>query len=73
LYQSGALRGETAEEAYYVKCDAETNPADDRAVGRVTAEIGLAAVRPAEFIVVRITQEAASGSTEATSTIRERS
>ena len=73
LYQSGALKGETPEEAYYVKCDAETNPAGERAVGKVTAEIGLAATRPAEFIVVRITQEAASGSTEGTSRIRERS
>jgi len=73
LYQSGALKGETPAEAYYVKCDAETNPADERAVGRVTAEIGLAATKPAEFIVVRITQEAASGSTEEISTISERS
>jgi phage tail sheath protein FI len=73
LYQNGALKGETPEEAYYVKCDAETNPAAELAVGRVTAEIGLAATRPAEFIVVRITQEAASGSTERTPTIRDRS
>jgi uncharacterized protein len=73
LYRSGALKGATPEEAYYVKCDAETNPVADRAIGQVTAEIGLAANRPAEFIVVRITQEAASGSTEGTSTIRERS
>jgi uncharacterized protein len=73
LYQSGALKGETPEEAYYVKCDAETNPATQRAIGQVTTEIGLAAIRPAEFIVVRITQEAGSGSTEGTSTITERS
>ena len=72
LYLSGALKGETPEEAYYVKCDAETNPATQRAIGQVTTEIGLAATRPAEFIVVRITQEA-SGSTEGTSTITERS
>jgi len=73
LYRHGALKGDTPEEAYYVKCDAETNPADQREVGQVTAEIGLAATRPAEFIVVRITQEAASGSPDETSIIRQRS
>jgi hypothetical protein len=73
LYRKGALKGARPQEAYYVKCDAETNPVADRAVGQVTAEIGLAANRPAEFIVVRVTQEAASGSTEGTSIIRERS
>jgi phage tail sheath protein FI len=63
LYRSGALKGDTPEEAYYVKCDAETNPPAERDDGEVTTEIGLAATRPAEFIVVRITQRAGRGVT----------
>ena len=37
-----------------MKCDSETNPADEREQGRVVTEIGLAPALPAEFIVVRI-------------------
>ena len=62
MFQSGTLRGGTAEEAFYVKCDAETNPPAARERGEVIAEVGLAAARPAEFIVVRVTQSAAGAS-----------
>jgi phage tail sheath protein FI len=62
LWQVGALKGATIAEAFFVKCDAETNPAEEREQGRVTTEIGLAAALPAEFIVVRIIHRA--GSTE---------
>ena len=58
LWQAGALKGATAAEAFYVKCDAETNPPDEREQGRVTTEIGLAAALPAEFIVARIIHRA---------------
>jgi phage tail sheath protein FI len=58
LWQAGALKGASAAEAFYVKCDAETNPADEREQGRVTTEIGLAPASPAEFIVVRIVHRA---------------
>jgi phage tail sheath protein FI len=58
LWQAGALKGSTSAEAFYVKCDAETNPVDEREQGRVTTEIGLAAARPAEFIVARIIHRA---------------
>jgi hypothetical protein len=71
LYQSGALQGSTPQEAYYVKCDAETNPLPQREAGEVTTEIGLAPNKPAEFIVVRITQSAENGSVTRTSLIRE--
>jgi phage tail sheath protein FI len=54
LWEAGALRGASAAEAFYVKCDAETNPAGDRDQGRVVTEIGLAPTAPAEFVVVRI-------------------
>lgn len=53
-WASGALIGEKPEDAFYVKCDAETNPPTLRALGQVTTEIGVAIVRPAEFVVFRI-------------------
>ena len=65
LYLGGALRGQTAEEAFFVKCDAETNPADVRASGRLVVEIGLAPIVPGEFIVVRLSQSASGGTVAA--------
>lgn len=54
LFQRGALQGRTAQEAFYIKCNAETNPPEVRDGGRVVTEIGLAPAVPGEFIVVRI-------------------
>jgi len=54
LFQKGALKGRTAQEAFYVKCDAETNPREVREEGMVITEIGLAPTSPNEFVVVRI-------------------
>lgn len=54
LFRQGALKGRTAEEAFYVKCDSDTNPPDVLAAGMVVTELGLAPIAPAEFIVVRI-------------------
>jgi phage tail sheath protein FI len=54
LLQQGALKGSDAAEAFFIKCDAETNPAAVRDAGRVVTEIGLATAVPSEFIVVRI-------------------
>jgi hypothetical protein len=56
LFNKGALAGNSPAEAYFVKCDAETNPLESREMGRVVAHVGLAPVIPAEFVVVRITQ-----------------
>ncbi len=56
LWREGALVGATQDEAYYVKCDEETNPPEARDVGQLLCEIGIAPVKPAEFIVVRIHQ-----------------
>jgi phage tail sheath protein FI len=56
LFRAGALKGATAPEAFYVKCDAETNTSDVRDLGQVVTEIGLAAASPGEFVVVRIVQ-----------------
>jgi hypothetical protein len=54
LLRRGALRGARAEEAFYVKCDADLNPPEVRDAGMVITEIGLAAAVPGELIVVRI-------------------
>lgn len=61
VWRSGALFGTTPEEAFYVKCDAETNPPELRELGQVVTEIGVAIVRPAEFVIFRISQAAAQG------------
>lgn len=54
LWERGAIQGRTSDEAFYVKCDAETNPPERRNLGQVTVEIGLAFTAPAEFIVLSI-------------------
>jgi hypothetical protein len=56
VWRSGALFGLTPEEAFYVKCDAELNPPEVRDLGQVVTEIGVAIVRPAEFVIFRISQ-----------------
>ncbi len=54
LWRAGALDGATAQEAYSVRCDAQTNPAAERDAGRAICEIGVNPPWPAEFVVVRI-------------------
>jgi phage tail sheath protein FI len=56
MWKKGALLGGSADEAYYVKCDEETNPPEAQDVGQLVCEIGIAPVKPAEFIIVRIHQ-----------------
>jgi phage tail sheath protein FI len=56
VWRSGALFGNTPAEAFYVKCDAETNPPELRELGQVVTEIGVAIVRPAEFVIFRVSQ-----------------
>ncbi|GAB61455.1 MAG: phage tail sheath family protein [Candidatus Jettenia sp.] len=55
-WRDGALFGETPERAFFVKCDEDTNPAEVREVGQVVTEIGVAIVKPAEFVIFRIQQ-----------------
>ncbi|WP_329277742.1 phage tail sheath subtilisin-like domain-containing protein [Streptomyces sp. NBC_01451] len=55
-WRSGALFGQRPEEAYYVKCDEETNPPESVDLGRVVCEIGIAPVKPAEFVIFRLAQ-----------------
>lgn len=56
LWRDGALFGATKEEAFYVKCDESTNPPELRDQGRLTCEVGIAPVKPAEFVVFRVSQ-----------------
>jgi uncharacterized protein len=60
-WRKGALFGTTPEEAFYIKCDAENNPPEVRDLGQVVTEIGLAVVKPAEFVIFRLSQWAGSG------------
>jgi phage tail sheath protein FI len=62
LWRDGALMGRVPEEAFFVKCDEETNPPEVIDSGIVITMIGIAPVKPAEFIVFRISQYA--GGTE---------
>jgi len=61
VWQSGALFGTTAEQAFYVRCDETLNDENTREQGTVITEIGLAVTRPAEFVVFRVTQWAGPG------------
>ena len=57
LWRAGALFGATAEQAFYVKCDAETNPPESIDEGKLVVEVGIAPVKPAEFVIFRISQQ----------------
>lgn len=61
VWRSGALFGNTPEQAFYVKCDEETNPPELRDRGQVVIEIGVAVVKPAEFVIFNLSQWAGPG------------
>ncbi|MDT4904080.1 MAG: uncharacterized protein QOH52_2096 [Pseudonocardiales bacterium] len=56
VWRDGALFGRTPAQAFFVKCDEENNPPENRDAGILTVEIGIAPVKPAEFVVFRISQ-----------------
>jgi len=56
LWRQGALMGRTPEEAFFVQCDEETNTQEEIDAGRVVAVIGIAPVKPAEFVIFKIGQ-----------------
>src|SRR3954447_7351007 len=56
VWSDGALFGATPDQAFYVKCDSETNPPEVIEAGQVICEIGIAPVKPAEFVVFRLSQ-----------------
>ncbi len=55
-WRKGALFGATPQQAFYVKCDEETNPPEVVDAGQVVCEIGVAPVKPAEFVIFRLSQ-----------------
>lgn len=64
LWRDGALMGRTPQEAFFVKCDEETNPPEVINAGRVVTLIGIAPVKPAEFIIFELSQLDASSEIE---------
>lgn len=58
-YSQGGLRGTAPTQAFYVKCDAENNSANDIANGQVHVEVGVALQYPAEFVVIELSQQTA--------------
>jgi len=64
LWSQGALMGRTPEQAFFVKCDEETNPPEVIAAGQVVILIGIAPVKPAEFVIFRIGQGVAGTQVE---------
>ena len=61
LWRDGMLFGDTPQQAFFVKCDAELNPPESRDLGRLIIEVGLAPVKPAEFVVFRFSQYTGGG------------
>lgn len=64
LWRAGALQGDVATSAFFVRCNADLNPPDSREQGNVVTEIGLAPAAPAEFVIVTVQHN--SGTTELT-------
>lgn len=60
LWREGALFGDSASEAYYVKCDEDLNPANVRNAGKLICEVGYASKKPAEFVILRFSHEVAA-------------
>jgi phage tail sheath protein FI len=58
-FRAGAFQGDTPSAAFFVKCDRQTNPQDQIDAGIVTVLVGFAPLRPAEFVVIRISQKTA--------------
>lgn len=58
LYRRGAFQGSTPSQAFFVKCDSETTTQDDVNAGIVNIQVGFAPLKPAEFVVVQISQKA---------------
>jgi phage tail sheath protein FI len=57
LWENGYFAGAGPEDSFYVKCNAETNPQDEREAGRLNIEIGVAPSLPAEYIVFHVVQQ----------------
>ena len=58
-WRDGALAGSSPEQAFFVECGPTTMTQDDIDNGRLICQIGIAPVKPAEFVIFRITQKTA--------------
>ena len=58
LFRQGAFQGSTPSQAFFVKCDGETTTQPDIDAGVVNVLVGFAPLKPAEFVVVKISQQA---------------
>lgn len=56
-FRNGAFAGETSRDAYFVKCDADTTTEADQIQGIVNVLVGFAPMRPAEFVIVKLSQK----------------
>ena len=56
VWQSGALFGTSPDQAFYCKIDEELNPPEIRDLGQLIIEVGIAPVKPAEFVILRLSQ-----------------
>jgi hypothetical protein len=54
VWRNGALEGRKPEEGFYVKCDETTMTQTDIDSGRLICLVGVAPVKPAEFVIIRI-------------------
>jgi uncharacterized protein len=57
LFRAGAFQGQTPAQAFFVKCDGQTNPQSEINAGVVNVLVGFAPLRPAEFVVIKISQK----------------
>jgi phage tail sheath protein FI len=62
LYRQGAFQGSMPSQAFFVKCDKETTTQDDINLGIVNVLVGFAPLKPAEFVIVKISQKAGQSS-----------
>jgi phage tail sheath protein FI len=56
LFRQGAFQGQTPREAYFVKCDKDTTTQNDIDLGIVNILVGFAPLKPAEFVIIKISQ-----------------
>jgi uncharacterized protein len=61
VWRDGMLFGLSPDQAFFVKCDEELNPPDVRDRGQLIVDIGIAPVKPAEFVIFRLSQWAGGG------------
>lgn len=56
LFRQGAFQGQTPREAFFVKCDKDTNTQNDINLGIVNVLVGFAPLKPAEFVIIKLQQ-----------------